>query len=238
MSKMSKTKLNTVAPDILFDKYGSDTVHTYILSMAPPDRDVIYSERNVVGINRFLNRLWSTVTDALPRLDGEEAGPAEADEALRRKTHQVIGTVTAAFERTFHFNVAIARVMELVNATREADAAGAAALREALETTVRLIAPFAPHIAEELWSRLGHAETVFRSGWPVYDEDAATEDEVELVVQVNGKVRAKVTAPRDADETAVREQALAEPRVAAFVAGKTVRKVIVVPNRIVNIVAN
>jgi len=266
MCKMSKTKLNTVSPDDLFDRYGADTVHTYILSMAPPDRDVIYSERNVVGIHRFLNRLWKTVADGLRVLEGTTG--FVAPESLRRKTHQVIKTVTDAFETDFHFNVAIARIMELVNAVREAlgatgdlsasasgpdghwrasrqghpsrpsagDDGDTAVLREALEATVHLIAPFAPHLAEELWQRLGHEPSIFRHPLPTYDEAVATADEVEIVVQVNGKVRARLTVERDLDEAALRRLALDQRRLDPFLAGKTVRKVIVVPNRLINLV--
>jgi leucyl-tRNA synthetase len=254
MAKMSKTKLNTVSPDELFETYGADTVHTYILSMAPPDRDVIYSEQNVVGINRFLNRVWTTVIDCLPLVQRDQPSAAGDDRSadLRRKTHQVIKVVTDAFEQDFHFNVAIARIMELVNLVREVTGVtesaatepaksrvSAAALGEALTTLVQLLAPFAPHVAEELWSRLGRPASLFRpetGGWPAYDPAVATADTVEMVVQVNGKVRDRLTVPRDLDEAALRAQALASPRLAPFIAGKTVRKVIVVPQRLVNIV--
>ena len=230
--KMSKTKKNVVPPDELIDRYGADTVHTYILSTAPPDRDTLYSEQNVVGIHRFLFRFWEAVVSRLDGLPpaGSPAEPTnEDDRALRRKAHQTIGSVTDCFDvKELKFNVAIARIMELVNAIRDSKEVSGSCLREALEAAVRLLAPFAPHMTEELWAMLGHASdgSVFKTGWPALDEAAAAEDEIEIPVQVNGKLRGKIVVPAGTAEDAIREKALAA--VEKHTSGKDVKKVIVV----------
>lgn len=237
VSKMSKTKRNTVSPDELIEQYGADTVHTYILSTAPPDRDTLYSERNLVGIHRFLNRFWDAVSERLGELAPPGASPAAAsprDGALRRKAHKTVREVTEAFEKGFHFNVAIARLMELVNAIREAKDVSGAVLREALETATKLLAPFSPHMAEELWEMLARGVgddrspltgSVFRSCWPTFDEEAAREEEIEVPVQVNGRVRARVRAPADASEDSLKE--LAVGAVSKWTEDKELKKVIV-----------
>jgi leucyl-tRNA synthetase len=243
--KMSKSKKNVVDPDHLIARYGADTARLFSLFAAPPEKDLEWNDQGVEGCYRFLGRVWRAVYDNLETIRGVDAAAAAATatgegRALRRLVHRTVRKVTEDIDGRFHFNTAIAAVMELVNAIYafEAKAAHPAVLREALETTVRLLAPFVPHLAEELWSCLGHADGVEQAGWPVCDEAALVEEERTIVVQVNGKVRGKVTIAAGADEEAVKNAALAEPNVARFLEGKTVQKVVVVPGRLVSVVAS
>ncbi|MFO7983067.1 MAG: leucine--tRNA ligase [Desulfuromonadales bacterium] len=240
--KMSKSKKNVVDPDSLIATYGADTARLFSLFAAPPEKDLEWNEQGVEGCSRFLNRLWRLVAENVERVADVEApgtidGPAVD---LHRVVHKTIQKVTSDIDGRFHFNTAIAAVMELVNAVNafKPKEQYPGVIREALETTVRLLTPFVPHICEELWSLLGHAESISESAWPVWDEEAIREDEVLIVVQVNGKVRGKVTVPADADEETVRSAALEDYNVLRFLEDKTVRKVIIVPGRLVNVVAN
>jgi len=246
VAKMSKTKLNTVNPDAIFEKYGADTLRLYIISDSPPDRDQLWSDEALAGSYRFLNRLWDLAdrhADALKAVppyagDGADLSPAARD--LWRKTHATIRKVTGHIEDGFRLNTAVSAVMELAAAVRGAagkgDGAEAGVVRQALESLVLLVAPATPHIAEELWSRFGHDGSVMEAAWPSCDERALVVDTVEMPVQVNGKVRGRIAVAADAAEDAVREAALADAKVAAHVGGKTPRKVIVIPGRMVNIV--
>ncbi|MBM4043067.1 MAG: class I tRNA ligase family protein [Planctomycetes bacterium] len=250
MAKMSKSKFNGVSPDELFEKFGADTVHAYILFVGPADQDVVYSDEGVIGIHRFLNRFWDTVTAWAERMRNAECGvrnvgcpssnqALDADSrALRRKAHQILKRVTEAFEPPFRFNTAIAGIMELTNAVRErGEKAGSpGVVKEALSIAVQCLAPFAPHICEELWERLGGSPSIFRSPWPAYDAEAAKAEEIEVPVQINGKLRSKVVVEAGIDASGLEAAALADERVKALVAGKAVRRVIVVPGRLVNIV--
>jgi len=240
--KMSKSKMNVVDPDHLIARYGADTARLFSLFAAPPEKDLEWNEQGVEGCYRFLNRVWRAVYDNLGTL--QQAGAPEtvagAARDLRRQTHRTIKKVTEDIDGRFHFNTAIASVMELVNAVygfKDAERAPGV-LREALETVVRLLNPFVPHVAAELWECLGHSEDLSALGWPEWDEQALVEDQKQIVVQVNGKVRGKVLVAADADQASVEQAALAEENVARFIEGKTVRKVIVVPGRLVNVVAN
>lgn len=240
--KMSKSKKNVVDPDQLISRFGADTARLFSLFAAPPEKDLEWNEQGVEGCYRFLHRVWRAVLDNLElvaaatvptRVDGEAR-------ILRRQVHRTIRKVTEDVDGRFHFNTAIAAVMELVNAIYgfKDKQANPGVLREALETTVRLLAPFVPHIAEELWARLGHAGGLEAAGWPQWDDAALVEEEKTIVVQVNGKVRGKVTVVADADDEVTRQAALADANVARFLEDKTVRKVVVVPGRLVNIVAS
>jgi len=239
--KMSKSKKNVVDPDNLIKRFGADTARLFSLFAAPPEKDLEWNEQGVEGCFRFLNRVWRAVYDNLGLLPagGSPVAPEGLGRDLRRVTHRTIKKVTEDIDGRFHFNTAIAAIMELVNAIYafEEKARHPVVLREALETVVRLLAPFVPHLAEELWSCLGHAGGVERAGWPTWDAAALVEDVKVIVVQVNGKVRGKITVAADADEDAVRQAALAEENVARFVAGKRLEKVVVVPGRLVNVVA-
>ncbi len=240
--KMSKSKKNVIDPNQLIDQYGADTARLFSLFAAPPEKDLEWNEQGVEGCSRFLNRVWRAVVENLDLIAGVDvAVSAEGCAAdLRRKTHQTIKKVTEDVDGRFHFNTAIAAVMELVNAVYSfndsKDHPGV--LREALEAIVRLLNPFVPHICEELWTQLGHGESIEAAGWPAWNASALVADEVTLVVQVNGKVRSKVSVPVEADNKAIEAVALAEENVQRFIEGKQVRKIITVPGRLINIVVS
>jgi leucyl-tRNA synthetase len=245
MTKMSKSKFNGVSPDELFDQYGADTVHAYILFVGPADQDVEYSGQGVVGVNRFLNRFWDLVAAWAERLRGVAdrvpSGELDADSrALRRKAHQTLQRVTDAFDAPFRFNTAIAGIMELANEVRDrAETAGSReAIKETLVLAVKCLSPFAPHVCEELWERLGRAPSVFRDPWPAVDAAAARAEQIEVPIQINGKLRSKITVDAASDEQAIEAAALADEKVQRALEGRAVRKVIVVPKRLVNIVVS
>jgi leucyl-tRNA synthetase len=206
-----------------------------------------WSETGIEGPHRFLLRVWRLVDRhaAAFASEGEAPIPSELTPAgrdLRRKVHQTIDKVTRDIEERIQLNTAVAALMELVNEIYRledevAQGPDRPVLREALDVLVRLLNPFTPHICEELWARLGHAESLVRAEWPAFDAEAAREDEVELAVQVNGKVRGRITVPRDAAEEDVKTKALEEPRVAEQVQNKTIHKVLVIPGRLVSVVA-
>jgi len=234
--KMSKSRGNVVAPDDLVDRYGADAVRSYLMFFARWEQGGPWNSRGIEGTWRWLKRLWSLL------LEPSEEAVAEpgVERRLRRKVHQTLRQVSSDFE-SYEFNTIVAALMELMNEMQQARAEGAVgteAWDEACDIYLRMLAPIAPHIAEELWERLGKSYSIHTQSWPEVDEDAAADDEVTLVVQVNGKVRDRLVVPIDiADETA-REMALACEGALRFTEGKTVRKVIVVPGRLVNIVAN
>ncbi|MGB5549912.1 MAG: leucine--tRNA ligase [Thermoanaerobaculia bacterium] len=234
--KMSKSRGNVVSPDDLVERYGADTVRSYMMFFARWEQGGPWNSRGIEGTWRWLKKVWTLM------LEPTEESTAEpgVERRLRRKVHQTLRQVGEDFE-TYEFNTIVAALMELSNEMHQARADGAAggdAWDEACDIYLRMLAPIAPHIAEELWERLGKDYSVHTSTWPQVDAAAAAEDEVTLVVQVNGKVRDRLVVPVDiADETA-REMALASEGALRFTDGKTVRKVIVVPGRLVNIVAN
>ena len=243
---MSKSKGNTVAPDEVIREYGADTLRLYILSVAPPELPMEWSTENIAGSHRLVQRVWRFVDRYAEALAAEPraAVPAELPEparALHRKVHQTILKVTEEIEERFHLNNAVAAFHELTNEMGRLEAevasgAGRPVWREALETLVLLMNPFTPHVAEEMWLRLGHAEGLVGQAWPTPDVEAAREDEVELAVQVNGKVRGRITVPREAAEADIRRLALAEPKVKEHLDGKQVLKAVVVPGRLVSLV--
>ena len=243
---MSKSKGNTVAPDDVIKEYGADTLRLYILSVAPPELHMEWSTENIAGSHRLVQRVWRFVdryADALakePRAKVPADLPAPA-RSLHRKVHQTILRVTEEIEERFHLNNAVAAFHELANemGRLEAEVAtgpGRPVWREALEALVLLMNPFTPHVAEEMWQRLGHAEGLVGHAWPAADAEAAREDEIELAVQVNGKVRGRIVVPREAGEADIRRLALAEPRVKEHLDGKQVLKAVVVPGRLVSLV--
>ncbi|MCK4508848.1 MAG: leucine--tRNA ligase [Desulfuromonadales bacterium] len=238
--KMSKSKKNVIDPNQLIEQYGADTARLFSLFAAPPEKDLEWNEQGVEGCYRFLNRVWRAVNDNLELIATAEISANVSGDAaeLRRKIHQTIKKVSEDIDGNFHFNTAIAAVMELVNAiyAYKDKANNPGVVREALETTVALLNPFVPHICEELWQILGHQQGVETSGWPEWDESALVTAEITMVVQVNGKVRGKITIAVDSDKETIETEALAEPNVQRFIAEKQVRKLIVVPGRLVNIV--
>ncbi|MCC7260279.1 MAG: leucine--tRNA ligase, partial [Alphaproteobacteria bacterium] len=229
--KMSKSKKNVVDPDGIIQAYGADTARLFMLSDSPPERDLEWSDAGIDGAWRYINRLW--------RLVAGFAGAPEsaASPELRKLIHKTIHRVTQDIER-FAFNSAVARIRELSNALEKAAADGGdAAMREGLEALVKLISPLMPHLAEELWQTLGHKTLVAEAAWPVADPALLEDDSVPVVVQLNGKKRAVLDLPKDMDNHEVERLALELDSIRIAVEGKTIRKVIVVPNRIVNVVA-
>ncbi|MFN2469126.1 MAG: leucine--tRNA ligase [Gaiellaceae bacterium] len=228
-SKMSKSRGNVIGPDDLVEAYGADAVRLYILFVGPADQDMEWTESGIEGMARFVRRLWRAVLDAAtcdPSVDADD-GP------LVRKAHETIGRVTDDIGRRFHFNTPIAAVMELVNELgRSPDDPGA---RFAAETAVSLIQPYAPHVAEELWERLGHAR-LWEQPWPVADERLLERETFELVIQVNGKVRDRVEVGVDLSRDELVAHAQASPRVQAHLDGREIRQAIVVPRKLVNLV--
>ncbi|MEH6575885.1 MAG: leucine--tRNA ligase [Amphritea sp.] len=243
MGKMSKSKNNGIDPQMMIDRYGADTVRLFMMFAAPPEQTLEWSDSGVEGAHRFLRRLWKLVYDHL-QYPGEIAAlnPDALDERqkdLRRKTHETIKKVSDDIERRQTFNTAIAAVMELSNTiSRFVDASdqGRAVTHEALSAAVKLLSPIVPHIAHQMWQDLGYTDELLDSPWPVTDEAAMTRANVQMVVQVNGKVRAKIQVAADADESVVLHTALADEAVQRHMGGKTIRKQIVVPNKLVNIV--
>jgi leucyl-tRNA synthetase len=226
-AKMSKSKGNVVAPDAMIRRYGADAVRLNILFMGPADQDAEWQDSGVEGTSRFLGRLWRTTLEAAERPVSPEATP------LVRKAHQTIAKVTDDIDRRFAFNTPIAAVMELVNEINRAPEDPGA--RFAAETAVSLIQPYAPHVAEELWQRLGH-ERLWEQPWPRFDESLLEREIFELVVQVNGKLRDRLEASVEATEEELVELARSSTRVAPYIEGKQVRKTIVVPRKLVNLV--
>ncbi|MEM9286604.1 MAG: class I tRNA ligase family protein, partial [Pseudomonadota bacterium] len=241
IEKMSKSKKNVVNPMAMADAYGADAVRFFMLSDSPPERDVEWTEAGAEGAWRFANRVYETVAKGAGVMKTGAAMPTDLSDdlmALRRTTHKTIAGVTGDIEH-FRFNKAIARLYEFLGACKnlksDGDAAPVAA--EALGILTQLTAPFMPHLAEECWALLGGEGLCTDAAWPEADEALLTEDVVTLPVQVNGKRRGEIKVAPDAAEDAVKEAALAQRDVARFMEGKTVRKVIVVPGRIVNVVA-
>jgi len=243
--KMSKSKGNTVDPQELIEKYGADTVRLFILFAAPPEQSLEWNDEGVEGASRFLKRLWKLVFThlesqaAVPELMPDELTPAQKN--IRRKLHETITKVSDDIGRRHTFNTAIAAVMELMNELgkfNDTSAQGTAVCREVIENIVLLLSPIVPHITQQLWNELGRDEMLADKAWPVCDEAALVRDKIELVVQVNGKLRSKISVPADADNAAIEALALADEKIMMNIEGKTVRKVIVVPGRLVNIVAN
>jgi leucyl-tRNA synthetase len=246
--KMSKSKRNVVDPEDLIDRYGADTVRMFCLFASPPERDLEWNDQGVEGSFRFLNRVWRLVVDNLeeiskaPTYDGKEPLFGELRD-LHRKTHQSIKKVTNDIEDRFHFNTAISAVMELVNEVNKylngaQDKGGLAwsVLREAVETTVILLSPVVPHITEECWQMLGHEESLLNVPWPGYKAAALEVEKKLVVIQVNGKVRSRIKVPASFDQKEIEAEALKDERVRRHLGEKAIKKVIVVKNKLVNVV--
>ncbi|HQL01630.1 MAG TPA: class I tRNA ligase family protein, partial [Smithellaceae bacterium] len=246
--KMSKSLKNVIDPDFLVKTYGADTARMFCLFAAPPEKDLEWSEQGVDGSFRFLGRLWRIFDEYLEDIKPiapVSGHPALADDlkALRRKTHQTIAKVTQDIEDRFHFNTAISAVMELVNALYgvkrpdQTDQLALSVIREALEAAILLLTPIVPHMTEELWQILGHEKCAADMSWPVCDPAIASEDDMTIVIQINGKLRSRLTVPVDEPEEKIKACALADEKILSFLAGANVMKVIYVPKKLVNIVA-
>ena len=241
--KMSKSKKNVVGLDAIVDTYGADTARFYLLSDSPPERDLEWTETGIEGIWRYVNRLWRMVSEPpVPLAPPGSPMPAALSPALvatRRATHKTIAAVTDDLDK-FRFNRAVARIRELTNALEELPSSEPGApevLREGLETLTRLLGPMMPHLAEEMWQTLGGEGLLADQPWPVADPQLTRDEQVTIAIQVNGKLRGTLEIPRDLDKAAVENAALELPQVTRWLEGRPPRKVIVVPNRIVNIVA-
>jgi leucyl-tRNA synthetase len=243
-AKMSKSKGNVVDPDALISKYGADTARLFSLFAAPPEKDLDWNDQGVEGSFRFLSRIWKLVHDRLDMVNSasvlEVTALSAEERTLRRAVHKTIRKVTEDLEERFHFNTAIAAVMELLNILQPAEMATPqfpAVMKEALQNVILMMAPIVPHITEELWQRLGNQVPLTHSSWPEYDRSAVVDEELLVVVQVNGKLRSKITVAAGTGEDELKTRALADEKVAPFLDGVTVRKVIYVPGKLVNIVA-
>ena len=243
--KMSKSKANGIDPQQMIDRYGADTVRLFMMFAAPPEQSLEWSDSAIEGTLRYIRRLWKLVfdhsqnSDAIPAIDTSSLTKEQED--LRRKTHETIKKVTDDIERRQTFNTAIAALMELTNATSkfvDASPQGRAITQEALVATVHLLSPIIPHVTHEMWQALGQETALLNAPWPTHDESALTRASLSLVVQVNGKVRAQIEVPADADQDMILHTALADENIQKHMDGKTIRKKIVVPGRLVNIVVS
>ncbi|MGI6143802.1 MAG: leucine--tRNA ligase [bacterium] len=244
-AKMSKSKGNVVTPEEIFTKYGADTARLFILFASPPERDLDWSDQGVEGAWRFLNRVWRLVNnnaDYIKTAAGGKEALSQADTDLRRQLHETIKKVTEDIEERFNFNTAISAIMELVNGIYryqdklEIGEQNPQIVREALEKTVLLLAPFAPHLMEELWHVLGHEDSVHQQEWPAYDPEALVQEETKIVIQVNGKLRERLQVPVGIAQAELEEKVLSLERIRALTAGKEIVKVINVPGKLINIV--
>jgi leucyl-tRNA synthetase len=234
-AKMSKSKGNVVSADEMIERFGADTGRLFELFAAPPEKDMDWTDAGAEGAYRFLGRVCRFVTRSAdaPRREGEPA----SDRRALRKLHQTIRKVTEDFDRRWHFNTSIAALMELINTLHEEEESlSRGALDQILPPLVLMLGPFAPYLAEELWEKLGRTGPVFRQPWPMYNEELAKEDAAEVVLQVNGKVRGRIAVRFGAPQEELERLALADPKTQPFLAGKQVVKVVVVPDKLVNIV--
>jgi leucyl-tRNA synthetase len=245
--KMSKSLKNVVDPDYLIKAYGADTARIFCLFASPPEKDLEWSDQGVDGSFRFLSRSWRIILDYLEEI--REVAPFAGDQALegdlkalRRKTHQTIRKVTSDIEDRFHFNTAISAVMELVNALYQfprpaaGDRVALSVIRETVEAVILLLAPIVPHMTEELWQLLGRKENLADVAWPAFDPAVASEEAITIVLQINGKLRNRITVPADEEAEQIKALALADERIASLIAEKRIVKVVYVPKKLVNIV--
>jgi leucyl-tRNA synthetase len=245
---MSKSKKNVVDPEELINRYGADTVRIFCLFASPPERDLEWSDQGVEGSFKFLNRVWRLVDENLEKMtgvpiyEGKESLPDTLRD-LHRKTHQTIKKVTSDIEERFHFNTAISAVMELVNdihkvlgGNGDKDELTWSVIREAVEMVVVLLSPVVPHMTEEMWHLMGHEESLLEVPWPAYRTEALEVEKRLIVLQVNGKVRSRIEVPASFGDKEIEEEALKEERIQHYIGDKPVKKVIVVRNKLVNVV--
>lgn len=247
-SKMSKSKGNVVSPEEIIKKYGADTARLFILFASPPERDLEWSDQGVEGSFRFLKRVWrlayNYINDPAKNavMDGKGSQGQEltsADRDLRRLLHGTIKKVTDDITQRYNFNTAISAIMELVNGLylyRDKEKQNMSLVKEAIDTLIVLLAPFTPHFSEELWEATGHQNSVHRQPWPAYSEEALVAEEIEVVLQINGKVRDRIVVPAQYGPQELEKAVLEMDKAKAAIEGKTLVKVITVPGKLVNIV--
>jgi leucyl-tRNA synthetase len=245
-AKMSKSKGNVVDPDDMIEEYGADSLRLFILFASPPEKEFIWTDEGVDGCFRFLNRLWTIVTENLDLFSEESSGSEEKvgkeARALRVKMHLTIQKVSEDIEKRYHLNTAVSSLMEFYNKIkRDRDVLrksqdGRAVLKESLENSILLLSPFAPHLCEELWEKTGHKTFLFRTPWPAFDSKLAREERITIVVQVNGKLRDTFEVERDSDEEMIKKEAMDLTRIKSFLGDKKPSKVIYIKNKLVNIV--
>jgi leucyl-tRNA synthetase len=237
--KMSKSKYNGVDPSAVLEKYGADTARMFILFKAPPEKDLEWDDADVEGQFRFLNRIWRLVNEyAVQPVNTLELPPvlSKPEKDLRRAIHTAIKEVSEDLEGDYQFNTAVSELMKLSNALTDAHCKDSPVYREGIETLLRLLAPFAPHLAEELWQRLGQAASIHQEPWPALEEAALSVDEIPLVIQVMGKTRGTITVPAGADKATLEQLATESDVAQKWINGKAIKKVIVVPGKLVNFV--
>jgi leucyl-tRNA synthetase len=230
VAKMSKSLKNVVNPDDVIADYGADTFRLYEMYMGPLEASKPWNTRDIVGLHRLLQKIWRLCTNEDGSIALADTADDESMNAVEKQLHRLIAKAGADIEK-LSFNTAIAAIFEFVNASKSLT-------RDQLDRFTRVLAPFTPHLAEELWSKLGNPPSVAHADWPTYEESMLVDDEITIPVQVMGKLRSKITMPKDADNKSMEEAALADEKIVAFLQGKQIRKVIVVPGRLVNIVAN
>jgi leucyl-tRNA synthetase len=247
---MSKSKGNVVDPDTMISRVGADALRLYVMFVAPPEKEVEWTDSGLEGSFRWLHRVWHIAQQWRERVVAAAGAPLDpapltaGERAMRRKTHDTIRRVTMDVDVRKQFNTAISAMMELVNdlyaftkaQEHEPTRSGVLVAREALESLIVMLSPFAPHTAEELWEQYGHAGTLSATRWPEYDLEAARAEEIVIPVQINGKVRARLTVPPDISDEALQARALADAAVQPYTQGKTVRKVVIAKGRLVSIV--
>ena len=245
--KMSKSKYNGVAPQDVLTRYGADTARMFILFKAPPEKDLEWDDADVEGQFRFLNRVWRLVTEfaaghstqsdsTSSAATSSKAGLSKAEKDLRRAIHTAIKEISEDIEGDYQFNTAVSELMKLNNALSDASCTDSPIYAEGIDTVVKLIAPFAPHMSEELWHQLGHTESIHRQAWPSLDESALVADEITLVIQIMGKTRGTIEVPADSDKATLEKYARESEVAQRYLEGKTIKKVIVVPSKLVNFV--
>jgi leucyl-tRNA synthetase len=246
-AKMSKSKGNVVDPENIMGKYGADTARLFILFAAPPEKDLEWSDKGVEGAQRFLNRIWRLVSEHKNKFENVNINLisenfSKTDKDLYRKLHQTIKDVSSDLEQRFNFNTAISSIMELVNSVYQylnnlgKEEINYSLLKNIINKTLLLLAPFAPHMTEELWRELGYNNSIHQQQWPDYSEEALKKDEITIVVQVNGKVRDKIQVSSEIKEDNLKEKALSSSKITKYTEGKEIIKTIVIPGKLINIV--